>query len=122
MTAICTGKKDANGMLNCSELVTKCPSKYESGVDALSVSGLLDYGEKVLNKPVKVAGVMKAGTLAGVDAAERFVIVDEEAGKELRVKYEGALSDETAEGSNVVLTGSVDKDGLFVATDVALEG
>ena len=122
VTAICTGKKDAEGMLNCSELVTKCPSKYESGVDALSVSGLLDYGKKVLNKPVKVAGVMKAGTLAGVDAAERFVIVDGEAGKELRVKYEGALSDETAEGSSVVLTGSLGEDGLFVATDVALEG
>lgn len=122
VTAICTGKKSAEGVLNCSELVTKCPSKYESGVDALSVTGLLEYGDKVLNKPVKVAGVMKAGTLSGVDADVRFAIVDSESGDELSVKYVGALSDDTAEGSSVVLTGSIGADGAFTATDVALEG
>ena len=122
VTAICTGKKDGDGVLSCSELVTKCPSKYESGMDALSVSALLDYGEKVLNKPVKVAGVMKAGPLSGVGADERFVIVDEDASGELHVKYDGALSDETAEGSKLVLTGSIGENGLFLATDVALEG
>lgn len=122
VTAICTGKKNADGVLNCSELVTKCPSKYESGVDALSVSGLLAYGEKVLDKPVKVTGTMKAGSLAGVDADVRFVIVDAKSADELPVKYAGALSDDTAEGSSVVLTGSIGADGAFVATDVALEG
>lgn len=122
VTAICTGKKNAEGVLNCSELVTKCPSKYESGVDALSVSDLLEYGDKVLDKPVKVMGAMKAGTLSGVDADVRFVITDAESGAELPVKYAGALSDETAEGSSVVLTGSIGSDGVFTATNVALEG
>lgn len=122
VTAICTGKKNAEGVLNCSELVTKCPSKYENATDALTVAGLFDYGDKVLNKPVKVAGVMKVGTLAGVDAAERFVIADEESDDELHVKYVGALSDDTGEGSVVVLTGSIGSDGKFSATDVALEG
>ena len=122
VTAICTGKKNAEGVLNCSELVTKCPSKYESGRDALSVSELLDYGDKVLNKPVKVTGSMKAGSLSGVDADERFVIVDDETAAELHVKFVGALSDETGEGATVVLTGSIAQDGMFVATDVALEG
>lgn len=122
VTAICTGKKNADGVLNCSELVTKCPSKYESGVDALTIPGLLDYGEKVLDKPVKVVGVVKSGTLAGVDADRRFVLADEESGSELPVKYAGALSDDTGEGANVVLTGSVGSSGVFTATDVALEG
>ena len=121
VTAICTGKKNAAGVLNCSELVTKCPSKYESGVDALTIAELLDYGDKVLNKPVKVTGVMKAGTLGGVDAAERFVLVDDESGKELPVKFAGALSDETGEGATLVLTGSIGADGAFTATDAALE-
>ena len=122
VTAICTGKKNADGVLNCSELVTKCPSKYESGVDALSVSGLLGYDDKVIDKPVKVTGTMKAGTLAGVDADVRFAIVDVESGDELPVKYAGALSDDTVEGSSVVLTGSIGADGAFTATNVALEG
>ena len=122
VTAICTGKKSAEGVLVCSELVTKCPSKYENAANALSVAELLAYGDRVLDKPVKVEGVMKAGTLAGVDAAERFVIVDEQAGAELHVKYAGALSDETGEGSVVVLTGSIGEDGKFTATDVALKG
>ncbi len=35
---------------------------------------------------------------------------------------EGALSDGIADGSAVVLTGSLGADGKFAATDVALEG
>ena len=121
VTAICTGKKDALGVLNCSELVTKCPSKYENAEGSLSIAELLGYGDAVLNKPVKVSGIMKAGTLAGVDAAERFVIADEESGDELHVRFAGALSDDTGEGATVVLTGSIGAGGAFTATDVALQ-
>ena len=121
VTAICTGKKTAEGVLNCSELVTKCPSKYESGVDALSISDLLDYGKRVLDKPVKVRGAIGAGTLEGVDAPRRFVLVDADAGERLDVKYTGALSEDAGESAEVVLTGSIGADGTFTATDVALE-
>ena len=65
---------------------------------------------------------MKEGTLAGVDASERFVIVDADGLGELHVVYDGALSDETGEGAKVVLTGSIASNGLFTATNVALEG
>lgn len=119
--AQCTGKKAADGVLNCSELLTKCPSKYESATDALTVGGLLGYGDAVVGKPVKVAGTMKAGSLGNVSANTRFVIVDDE-GNELPVKYDGALSDETGEGAHLVLGGSFDADGAFTATSVSLEG
>ena len=122
VTAICTGKKGSDGVLVCSELVTKCPSKYENATDALSVSDLIGYGDAVLNKPVKVAGVVKTGSLKGIDAAERFTLLDGESAADLHVKYAGALPDKMAEGSKVVLTGSVGADGSFTATDVALEG
>lgn len=122
VTAICTGKKSADGTLVCSELVTKCPSKYENAEGSLSIADLLGYGDAVLDKPVKVSGVMKEGTLGGVDAAQRFVLTDPETTDSLPVKYDGALSDETSEGSRVVLTGSIGSDGAFVATVVALEG
>lgn len=122
VTAICTGKKSADGVLVCSELVTKCPSKYENAEGSLSVADLLGYGDAVLDKPVKVSGVMKEGTLAGVDAAQRFVLAGEEPGDEIPVKFDGALSDETGEGARVVLTGSIGSTGMFTATVVALEG
>ena len=122
VTAICTGKKNADGVLSCSELVTKCPSKYENAEGALSMAKLLEYGDSVVNKPVKLAGVIKPSTLAGVDAEDRFTITDPNTGHEMLVKYNGALSNDVKEGSSVVLTGSVAGDHVtFTATAVALE-
>ena len=66
VVAICTGKIDDQGVLRCSELVTKCPSKYENASEALDIARLLEYGEGVYDKPVKVAGIVKAGTLVSV--------------------------------------------------------
>ena len=126
VTAICTGRIGADGVLECSELVTKCPSKYESVEGALTVADLLDYGDKIIDKPVKVGGKIAAGTLVGVDSDIRFSIADEVRadGSDpvlLRVRFDGGLSEETVVGSRVVLTGSLAKDGAFVATNVALE-
>ena len=125
--AICTGKLDGAGVLVCSELVTQCPSKYESAKNALTISDLLGYGESVIDKPVKVTGIVALGTLASVDAPERFVLkevepVDSNDETALHVKYAGALPDKMEEGSQVVLTGSIGADRMFTATDVALEG
>ena len=122
VTAICTGKKNAQGVLNCSELVTKCPSKYENAEGALSVSDLLGYGSSIVGKTVKVTGLVKAGTLAGVDAKERFVLVDESSKLEIGVIFAGALPDGIDSGSKVVLTGALNSSDLFAATIVALEG
>lgn len=122
VTAICTGKKNADGVLDCSELVTKCPSKYENAEGSLSVADLLGYGDAVIDKPVKVSGAVKAGTMASVDAPVRFVVADPETGDELAVAYDGALPDKMADGSSVVLAGSLGADGTFAATNAALEG
>lgn len=126
VTAICTGRIGDDGVLECSELVTKCPSKYESVEGALTIAELLDYGDKIIDKPVKVGGMIAAGTLVGVDSDIRFSIADEtQAGGSdpalLRVRFNGGLSEDTVVGSRVVLTGSLADDGAFVATNVALE-
>lgn len=123
VTAICTGKM-ADGVLQCSELVTKCPSKYESGTEALSVSRLLDYGDSVVDKTLKVTGSVKAGSQSAAGQGDRFILVDaSDATKQISVTYDGALSTETtADGATVVLTGHVGSDGKFAATNVALEG
>ena len=102
--------------------MTKCPSKYENADSALTVEQLLGYGESVYGKVVKVAGSVGAGSLKAAGQGDRFILVDTEAGDSVPVVFEGALSDEVAEGSTVVLTGSLGDDGKFAATDVALEG
>ena len=121
VTAICTGKivEGEGGLeLVCSELVTKCPSKYESATDALSVTSLLDYGDSIIN-------TVKAGTLtsAAESGEPRFVVVDaSDASREIAVDYDGALADGIADGTSVVVTGSLEASGAFKATDVAQEG
>jgi cytochrome c-type biogenesis protein CcmE len=120
VTAICTGTIGADGVLVCTELVTKCPSKYESSTSALSVARLLSYGEQILDKPVKLAGTIKADSIGPVGRDSRFVLIDQEAGEELPVAFDGALPDELREGSEIVLTGSLNAAGRFAATDLAL--
>ena len=122
VTAICTGKINDAGVLECSELVTKCPSKYENADSALTVEQLLGYGESVYGNVVKVAGSVGAGSLKAAGQGDRFILVDAETGEAMPVVFEGALSDEVSDGSAVVLTGSLGADGKFAATDVALEG
>lgn len=122
VTAICTGKINDAGVLECSELVTKCPSKYENADSALTVEQLLGYGESVYGNVVKVAGSVGAGSLKAAGQGDRFILVDTETGDSMPVVFEGALSDGIADGSAVVLTGSLGADGKFAATDVALEG
>lgn len=121
ITAICTGKMTSDGVLNASELVTKCPSKYENSSNALGVAQLIGYGESVEGKIVKVAGTVQAGSLKAAGQGDRFIVVDsDDASKTMSVVYDSALSDEVKDGAKVVLTGSVEKSGKFKATDVAL--
>ena len=121
VTAICTGKiVEGEGGL---ELV--CPSKYESATDALSVTNLLDYGDSIINTTVKLKGTVKAGTLtsAAESGEPRFVVLDaNDASREVAVDYDGALADGSADGTSVVVTGSLEASGAFKATDVAQEG
>ena len=71
---------------------------------------------------MKGAGSVGAGSLKAAGQGDRFILVDAETGDSMPVVFEGALSDGIADGSAVVLTGSLGADGKFAATDVALEG
>ena len=122
VTAICTGRIDDQGVLQCTELVTKCPSKYESSTDALNVEQLLSYGEDIIGKPVKVSGTVKAGSLKPAGQGDRFIIIDKEGGTELSVQFDGALSGDIHDGSVLVLTGALSSSTRLEATDVALKG
>lgn len=121
VTAICTGKITEDGVLHASELVTKCPSKYENATDALTVAQLLKYGDSVLNKPLKLTGQVKAGTIQPVGESERLVLFDADTDTSISIRYDGALSDDVRDNVSLVVTGSISSDGSFVATDVALK-
>ena len=120
ISAICTGRVQ-DGMLVCTELVTKCPSKYENATEALSVAKLKGYDLQAMEgTTVKVAG--SVAQLGDVTGAERLVIADAaDASATLGVVFSGALPADVAEGSSVVLTGALDADGRFLATEVALQ-
>lgn len=118
VTAICTGKV-VDGVLVASEMVTKCPSKYESAEGALTVESLLEQSSAMVGKTAKVAGYIKTGTLQPAGSAARFTLYSQ--GKEIAVHFDGALPDGIGEESSVVVTGSLGSDGTFTATDVASE-
>ena len=122
VSAIVTGRMGEGDELLATELVTKCPSKYESGVDALTVAQIISYGEQVYGKPVKVAAYLAPNTLTVPGKAVRFSVADEATAgaTTLDVRFDGALPDAIADGMMLVLTGSMSADGIFHATDVAL--
>ncbi len=123
VTAICTGKMNDDGVLNCSELVTKCPSKYENATDALTVEQMLDYGDSIVDTVVKVSGKVQDGSLMPAGSGDRFVLTDAtDSSITVAVLFDDALSEDIADGSSVVLTGTMNPEGKFVASDVALEG
>lgn len=119
VTAICTGVIE-NGAMVCSELITKCPSKYESAEGSVTVSTLLSDAAAYAGTEIKLAGYVTAGTIADIDADVRFTVNSQ--GSSIDVAYDGALPDGFEDGSAVVVTGTLTEDGtLFEATDVALD-
>ena len=80
------------------------------------------YGDEFGDKQVQVAGAVKDGTLKAAGEGDRFVLVDPENGEELAVEFNDAISEEVKDGSSLVLTGSMNAQGKFSATEVALEG
>lgn len=124
--AICTGELTDEGgtpTVVCTELVTKCPSKYENASEALTVSRLDYYRDSILDKPVKVAGVVKPGTLKKAGESDiRFSLLDaDDQTSEVSVKFDGGIPEGIGEGTSVVVTGSLSKDGTFACTDIAQE-
>ena len=113
VVAVCTGTV-TDGALDAAEMVTKCPSKYESAEGSLTVSGLLEQGDAMVGKDTRVCGYVR-GEVASVDADHRFTI--ESQGAELKVRYDGGLDEGISDGVAVVVTGSLGEDGVFTASE-----
>jgi cytochrome c-type biogenesis protein CcmE len=123
VVAIVTGVMEDGKTLKASEMITKCPSKYESAQGAIPVADLLLKGDSVAGKPVRATGYVKAGTIADAAAGDRFVVAEKPdgTGKTIAVVFSGALPSGMKDGAQVIIAGELEKTGKFTATSVALE-
>ena len=131
VTAICTGTITQAGQLKAQELVTKCPSKYEETTQALSVQSFLSYGDEVLDKTVKVSGVICEGSLVQSSDATTFELIDaqseatagtqsEATANVLHAKLLSSMPNGIHEGASVVITGALNEQDTFVVTAIEL--
>jgi cytochrome c-type biogenesis protein CcmE len=122
VVAIVTGTLEKNGVVTASEMITKCPSKYESAVGAIPVAEL-NVGKSMVGKSgVQTTGYIKPSSLGPANAAQRFVLSEKAdgTGKSVAVKFGGALPDTIKDGVKVVVTGTLESADAFNATAVAL--
>jgi cytochrome c-type biogenesis protein CcmE len=121
-TATVTGVINEEGAVEAKYLVTKCPSKYESATGALTVNDVLSRSSELIGSTLKVTGFVTAGSIQPAGGAERFRIADTAGAADgLPIAYGGGLSTEFTDDSKVVITGSIEADGIFQATEVALD-
>ncbi|MCL2025146.1 MAG: cytochrome c maturation protein CcmE [Coriobacteriia bacterium] len=125
VTAIVTGYITEDGSIRADEMITKCPSKYESAQDAYTVAQLKEKADQMVDIPVKVAGYVKNGQVNPPGSAVRLVLVDERgATTELNVAIPVEVQVPSAaenDDTRLVITGALDDNGLFVAVEVAVE-
>jgi cytochrome c-type biogenesis protein CcmE len=119
VVAIVTGEVDEDGSITADEMITKCPSKYESATGAMPV-GDLNEGQALQN--VKLTGFVKPGSVAPPGGSERFILAENSdgTGKAVSVSYDGAIPEGMSDGSQLVITGELKTDAIFVAEEVAL--
>ena len=123
VVAIVTGVMEDAKTLKATEMITKCPSKYESAQGAIPVADLLLKGDSVVGKPVRATGYVKPGSIADAAAGDRFVVAEKPdgTGKTIAVTFSGALPSGMKDGAQVVIAGEPEANGKFTATSVALE-
>ncbi len=121
-TATVTGVITEEGVVEAKYLVTKCPSKYESATGAMTVADTKARAAELAGATLKVTGVVVAGSIQPPGSAVRFSIADNaDGGNALGISWGGGLSEEFGDGAKVVLTGSIEADGVFQATELALD-
>lgn len=121
-TATVTGVLTEDGTIEAKYLVTKCPSKYESATGALTVNDALARADELKGVTLKITGTVVEGSVSPAGSRVRFSIADDASGSNaLAVAWAGGLPEEFRDGAKVVVTGSLEDDGVFQCTEVALD-
>jgi cytochrome c-type biogenesis protein CcmE len=110
-TAIVTGNYVEEGRIESTEMIVKCPSKYESETGALTIAEAVEKADDI--EFARIAGYVRSIEGDGVVISQ-----GEAGGQELEVRLETALPDNVTEGTRVVVEGKFDGD-VFVASEIA---
>lgn len=121
VVAIVTGTLEAGNTIKASDMITKCPSKYQSAAGAIPVGEITKSQSLVGKSGTQTTGYVKPGSLSS-NPDTRFVLAEKAdgTGKSVTVKYAGALPNTVKDGAKVVLTGTLDSALSFEASTVAL--
>jgi cytochrome c-type biogenesis protein CcmE len=116
--AILTGTVDKLGVVKANDMLTRCPSKYQTKSDAATIAALLASPP---DSPIRVTGFLKPGTLKDASAADRFTIAAaaDGTGASVPVAFAGSMPAGTKDGVDLVVFGKLEN-GVLVATEVAL--
>lgn len=116
--AILTGTVSEKGVVEANEMLTKCPSKYETKSDAASIKEMLVAPP---DTPIRVTGFLKPGSLKDAASAERFVLSSsaDGSGQSVPVSFAGAMPEGATDGTELVIFGQLEN-GVFVSTDVSV--
>ncbi len=122
VVAIVTGELNSSGMIESSDMITKCPSKYESATGAMTVANLVADKDMGITF-TKVTGYIVPDSLVAPGAGPRFKLSDKPDGSDptVSVTYAKAMPDGAAAGKKVVVSGKPNSDGTFAATEVAVD-
>jgi cytochrome c-type biogenesis protein CcmE len=116
--AILTGTVSKLGEITANEMLTKCPSKYQTATTAASIAAMLAAPS---DTPIRITGFLSPGTLKDASAAQRFILATAAAGTSptVPVTFSGAMPAGTKDGVGLVVFGKLES-GTFAATDVSL--
>lgn len=120
VVAIVKGVMNEDGVLESDDMITKCPSKYETAKGALTVDSVTGGGANMVGTTVKMQGFVVAGSIEAAGGEQRFVVATEDGSAQIAIAWNGALPEGMDAGSQVVITGALEADGFFAATDVAI--
>jgi cytochrome c-type biogenesis protein CcmE len=110
-TAIVTGDYTEEGRIESTEMIVKCPSKYESETGALTV-------DEAIESAADIRFARIAGYVESIESDGFVLRAEESGGTELEVRLDTALPDNVEVDTRVVVDGAFEDD-VFVATDVA---
>lgn len=119
VVAIVTGTLNSGGKITSSDMITKCPSKYKSAQGAIPVQDLQPVNA---GQAIQVTGFVVPGSIKPAGQAQRFALAAaaDGSGKTVPVAYDAALVSGMKDGSKLVITGQLGKNGTFTATEIAL--
>jgi len=119
---IITGVVGADRTITSGQMLTVCPSRYETDDNTLPVAGLFDMDSDMdmTGIPVRISARVVNGSITPPGEDIRLTVHDiEDPSIELPVKFSGGLAETVEDGTPVVLTGHLDEDGNFAADVVA---